>query len=355
MAVAGADRAGLVHSPAGGGPPARPSGEPGAGDGPSAAPRGRTGLGGRTRYRAFRSAEALAGRLSPASSRRIAARIGDVVLTVAPRRFDGLRANLRRVLPHVSERELDRIVRANVRNLMRAWAEVVAMRDRGPEMVARVYPINVENLLTVLERGRGCVVASAHLGSWEVGLACWNHRFGSMAVVAERLEPPELFERIVGGRAGLGIDVIPIDTAAMRCADPAAARRLGASAFRHVVRTLRANGIVAMAMDRDLPGNGIALDFFGAPAPIPVGVVEVAIRNGAGIIPVALIRAGEDIIAPVFPEIAYDATAPRDAEVRRVASEVLRVFESVIREHPDQWHVLDPLWEPDAVPASEAP
>jgi lauroyl/myristoyl acyltransferase len=303
----------------------------------------------RLQFRAFVAAESLVGRLSPATSRRIAAAVGKAALTVAPHRFDGLRANLRHVLPDATEAELRRVLRANVANLMRAWAEVLAMPTHGDALAARVHPVNVENMTGPQERGRGVVIASLHLGSWEVGLACWNRRFGSMSLLAEVLRPPELFEHVVASRALVGIKVIPIDTAAMREADQSAARRLGAAALRDVVRTLRGNGLVAMAMDRDLIGNGDLMDFFGAHARIPVGVVDVAIRTGAAIVPVFLIRAGDEVIAPCFPEIPYDADAPREAEVRRVSAEVLRIFETIIREHPDQWHVLDPIWDAEVV------
>jgi lauroyl/myristoyl acyltransferase len=46
----------------------------------------------------------------------------------------------------------------------------------------------------------------------------------------------------------------------------------------------------------------------------------------------------------VFPEIAYDVAAPREQEAERIAREILAIFETVIREHPDQWHVLDRVW-----------
>lgn len=298
----------------------------------------------RMQYRLFVAAEALVGRMSPRAARAVAARIGGAVARLAPGRFDGLRANLRRVLPDASDAELEGVVRANVANLMRAWVEVMAMPAHGDALTAGVTPVNLENLTRTLERGRGAVVTSLHLGSWEVGLAGWNHRFGSMSVLAEVLRPAEFFDRVVANRGRLGIHVIPIDTAAMRDADPATRRRLGAAGLRDVVKTLRSNGLVAMAMDRDLVGDGEVLDFFGAPARIPVGVVDVAIRSGAAIVPVVPLRAGDRVISPCYPEITYDPAAPRDAEIRRVASEVLRIFESVIREHPDQWHVLDPIW-----------
>jgi KDO2-lipid IV(A) lauroyltransferase len=142
--------------------------------------------------------------------------------------------------------------------------------------------------------------------------------------------------------------VIPIDVAAMRAGDAQTARRIGASSMREAFRVLRSGGVIAMALDRDLIGNGEMVPFFGEPAPIPVGVVDIAMRSGAAIVPIILHRNGHRVFAIVHPEIPYDPDAPRDAEVRRVSREVLALFESAIREHPDQWHVLDPIWRGQA-------
>jgi lauroyl/myristoyl acyltransferase len=51
-----------------------------------------------------------------------------------------------------------------------------------------------------------------------------------------------------------------------------------------------------------------------------------------------------------YPEIEYSADAPRETEVRKTAGKLLALFEQVISEHPDQWHVLDPIW-PEKAPA----
>jgi KDO2-lipid IV(A) lauroyltransferase len=167
---------------------------------------------------------------------------------------------------------------------------------------------------------------------------------GRMALLAEVLQPQQLFDRVVGSRGKLGVQVIPIDVAMMRSGDPEIARRVGAGAMREVFRMLRSGGTVAMALDRDLIGNGEPMQFFGRPAPIPVGVVDIAIRTGAAIVPVVLFRDDRRVRGMPYPEVAYDPAAPREQEVRRVTRHILALFESVIREHPDQWHVLEPIW-----------
>lgn len=298
-------------------------------------------------YHAYRAAEAVVRRLPHRAAYALGAAVAGTVLTLRPSRFDALRANLRHVLPDADERTLRRVLRANVRNLARSWVDVMEMAHRPDEATARVVPADTEYIFEPQRRGRGVVCVSLHLGSWELGLAGWNHRFGQrMALLAEVLQPRELFDHIVATRTRAGVKVIPIDVAAMRGGDPDTARRLGAAAIRDVYRVLHANGMIAVAVDRDLAGTGEPMPFFGAPVRIPVGVIEVAIRTGAAIVPVVLLRgAGEDVVGQCYPEIPYDAAAERGPEVRRVTMEVLGLMEHVIREHPDQWHVLDPLWQ----------
>ena len=306
---------------------------------------------GRLAYYAYRAGETVVRAVPHRVAYGMSTALADAFLIAQPSRMNGLRENLRQVMPDADARTLRRTVRANMRNLARSWVDVMEMGHRPDAVAARVHPVDVENMLGPLERGRGVLIVSLHLGSWEIGLAGWNHRFGRMALLAEVLEPQALFERILAARGRLGVKVIPIDTAAMRQADPETARRLGASAIRDMYRVLRGNGMVAVAIDRDLTGTGQPFSFFGAPAPIPTGVVEVAIRTGAAIVPVFLIRSGprlDEVVAPCHPEIRYDPTAPREAEVKRVVRELIRVLEDVIRTHPDQWHVLDPIWRAGA-------
>jgi len=298
-------------------------------------------------YYAYRAAEAMV-RVVP---HRVAYRIGDlaadVVSATQPRRFDGLRRNLEHVLPQADKRTLDAVTRRNVRNLVRAWIDVLEMRHKKDLMVRRLDIVDYHHLQAALDRGRGSIVVSLHLGSWEHGIAAYNASLGRMALLAEALNPPQLFERITKARGALGVQVIPIDLASMRSGDQRTARMLGASALRDVYRLLRSNGCVAIAMDRDLAGNGEPMDFFGQRAPIPIGVVELAIRTGAALVPIVLLRDGDRVRAIVYPEFRYDEKAPRDAEVRRLAADVLRLFEQIISTYPDQWHVLDPIWPAD--------
>jgi phosphatidylinositol dimannoside acyltransferase len=235
-------------------------------------------------------------------------------------------------------------VRRNLRNLTHCWIDVMEMSSRRANLPSRIDIESVEHIEAAIARGNGVVVASMHFGSWEVGLAGWNKMGRQMALLAEVLRPAKLFDRVVGARSAQGVHVIPIDTEAMREGGLQVARRLGAASMREVFKVLRSGGVVAMALDRDLIGNGEPMEFFGRPAPIPVGAVEIAIRAGAAVVPIVLFRNKSRVHAMVYPEIPYAPDQPRDAEVRKTAQVLLRIFEQAIREHPEQWHVLDPIW-----------
>lgn len=295
-------------------------------------------------YHGYRLASSLVKVLPRRASFVLADRVADVLLAAVPSKFDPLRDNLRHALPDVGERELRRITRRNVRLLTRSWVDVMAIPLDPSATTRRLREVDLHHYTDALARGHGVVVVSMHFGAWEAGLAAWNGGGGHLALLAEQMRPQKLYEAIAGARGALGVKVIPIDIEAMLRGDAQTARRIGAGAMREVFKHLRSGGGIALAIDRDLSGTGTMLPFFGQPAPIPLAVVEVAIRTGAAVVPVALLRTSWGVEGLVFPEIVYDPTAPRAREAERVARDILATFEVVIRRNPDQWHVLDRVW-----------
>jgi phosphatidylinositol dimannoside acyltransferase len=295
-------------------------------------------------YHGYRIASGLVRVLPRRASFVLADRVADVLLATIPAKFDALRDNLRHAVPDADDRQLERIVRRNLRHLTRSWVDVMAIPFDPSGTTRRLREVDLHHYTNALARGRGVVVVSMHFGAWEAGLAAWNGGGGRLALLAEQLRPQKLFDAIAGARGALGVKVIPIDIEAMLHGDARTARRIGAAAMREVFKHLRSGGAIAIAIDRDLTGTGKRLPFFGQPAPIPLGVVEVAIRSGAAVVPIILLRTNWGVEGTIFPEMDYDADAPREQEAERITREILATFETVIRDNPDQWHVLDPVW-----------
>jgi KDO2-lipid IV(A) lauroyltransferase len=295
------------------------------------------------KYWAYRAAEGLANMVPLAVAYALAISVVHVLLVLSPGRFAGLRSNLTHVVGEIPDRRLRALVRANARNLGRSWVDVLRM-SRPSSCARRLDLVGLENLTTAQAQGQGVVMVCSHLGPWDAGLVAFNADRGRVAVLAEVVRPQRLFDHLRNGRARLGVCVIPLDVAAMREADPQDARRIGAGALRQVFSELHASGTVAIAIDRDLTGTGVPVQFFGQATPIPLGVVDIALRCNAALVPAWSVRHRGRLCLHALPAVSYDLSAPRDVEVRRVTRSVLEAFEPVIKQNADQWHVLDPVW-----------
>lgn len=212
------------------------------------------------------------------------------------------------------------------------WAEGAKLPALEKSEVYGRFAIaeGLEHLVAARERGRGVIVALPHVGSWEWG-GSFLHSLGfGMTAVAEELEPPELFSWFKEKRESIGIRIEPLN-------DQAGAVLLA---------TLRAGGVVGLLCDRDLQGNGVEVDFFGARVPLPAGPATLALRTGATLVAAACYAGpGRDHHAVVTAPIATERTGRLREDVARVTQLVAAELEGLIRRAPEQWHVLDARFE----------
>lgn len=285
----------------------------------------------RLQYRGFRTLQWVMERLP----RRLAYALAIVVarfaflFAVNPRR--ALEANLRVALPEASRRAVLRIVWRNFRYHSKGYCDLMRMpRARVEELKPLMRIDGVEHLAEAQAPGRGVLVVSAHMGSWEVAAAIWSSGFSPINLFAEELEPPELYEWYRLTRARLGISVLPLTRAGLR----------------KVLQALAAEETVLTAVDRDIVGTGVEVPFFGRPARIPDGPAQISLRYGVPLLPVRCTRQPDDTyLTVVYPPIFPEPTGDREADLRRVIGELVRHLERMIREYPDQWHMPHRIWD----------
>jgi KDO2-lipid IV(A) lauroyltransferase len=191
----------------------------------------------------------------------------------------------------------------------------------------------VGHLETALAAGKGAIIAMPHLGGWDFG-AAWFCALGyPVTVVAERIDPPELFDWFVGLRSDLGMRVVP----------------LGPEAGTAVLRALHQNEVVGLISDRDILGTGAEVEFFGERTTLPSGPATLALRTGAPILPTAVYfrgrRSHHGVMRPPINAVRSDGRLRDD--VTRVTQDIAHEFEALIRIAPDQWHLLQPNWPSD--------
>jgi lauroyl/myristoyl acyltransferase len=205
---------------------------------------------------------------------------------------------------------------------------------------ARIEPPAEDAVLHAIAAGRGAVVVTGHIGSWDIAAKGLHGKGCQVHVVMGRETDPATQRMVEAARSRAGVNVILSD----------------ASVFSSLglVRALRRNEIVAIQLDRAARAGGVRmLPFLGAPAPFPSGPFVLARLAGSPVIPVFAPRLGRrhyrvHIGTPVeVPRAARDPQA-----LDRVMLQVTRQLEEVVRRYPWQWFQFAPFWpEAPAVPA----
>ena len=303
-------------------------------------------------YLGLRTAELALRGLSRRGAYRLTAPLAAALTLCWPAHWQGLRANLAVIRPDLDRRGRRRLLRANVANFLKAWIDVLQMPHRPiADWRQWVTVEGLEHLEAARAGGHGVIMVSCHLGAWESAIVSLRQHFPELALLAERVRPIRCFNWLLRTRTRSGCQVIPLDVDATRRGDLAAAQRSGAAAVRDIYRVLRRGGVVVMAIDRDLLGTGVPMPFFGHRVSVPLGAAAIAARTGAALLPVVVLRQPDDsYLARGYPPVWIAPTGPdpvaADRAVRAASGELLRSMEPLLRQHPDQWHVLSPLFGP---------
>jgi lauroyl/myristoyl acyltransferase len=275
---------------------------------------------------------------------RISAAVFRLVADIAWRRqgpgIRVLEGNLARVLgPGVAGKELRAVSRQAMRSYARYWLEIFRLPVMDTDqLVTRTDEVGrVDELLKNLESGRGVVVPLPHMGNWDQA-AVWviNRGAGSFTTVMERLEPASVYERFLGFRQGLGMEVLPATG--------------GPHPFGVLAQRLRAGKLVALPCDRDVTGSGIEVDFFGERALMMGGPAALAVQTGAALMPATIWFEDDRWGVRIHEEIPVPATGDRWQKAAAMTQEVARAFEQGIREHPADWHMLQRVFVADLDP-----
>ncbi len=251
-----------------------------------------------------------------------------------------LEANLVRVLgPDVEGKVLRAVSRQGMRSYARYWLEVFRLPvmpvDRLIEGMYAEGPF--EKAFGYLAEGRGIVFALPHMGNWDQA-AAWimAKGAGSITAVMERLKPEAVYEKFVAFREGLGMEVLPASG--------------GARPFGILAQRLRAGKVVVLVADRDVAGTGIEVDFFGEKCMMQPGPAALAVQTGAALMPVILWFDGDGWGVRIGDAIPVPERPSRRESVAAMTAEVARFFEDGIREHPQDWHMLQPVFVADLDP-----
>ena len=263
--------------------------------------------------------------------------------------LEAIRSNLRQALPKsADENELKKTAKRVIENYAYYLVDLFYTGKLTKDFIQGNVEIQgLAYLDDALLKNRGVVLASAHVGHWEMGGMTLSKIGYPIHAIAIKHQDPRIEEIFEKRRRQNGLRII----------------HLGVS-IRECYRILRENKILALNADRLFSGDGLPVNFMNKRVYFPEGISRFSLFTGAAVIPVFFImkhpgRYLLDIQKPLEesrPRVSTRGTS-LEAEDSLVASRpesLTQAFaarlEAEIKRYPDQWFIFEPFWKPPQWP-----
>ncbi|MGQ0614029.1 MAG: lysophospholipid acyltransferase family protein [Planctomycetaceae bacterium] len=252
-------------------------------------------------------------------------RLGGLYCILDPRGRRTAKSNLRLALP-------DRVDHASIyRESMRlqgvALLDALWSRRLTPARAARyvtIAPGDAALVGALLREGRGLVIATAHLGSWEMfNVAAGALGFPRTTFIAREVRNTLIDRHLRRARERTGNELVYREEAILKCAS-----------------ALRRGEIVSSVIDMAVVAAEGALftDFFGTPATTSGALPALAVRLRAPLL-FAVCRhldKGRRYVIEGHP-IPVREGGDREAETVRLTRALNEALEATVRAHPEAW------------------
>lgn len=221
---------------------------------------------------------------------------------------------------------------ARLHTLDRAWME---------KHVRMEYPPSDEFLAENRKRGRGLLIVTGHLGSFEL-MARASAMLGyPLSFVVRNFNLKRLDRWWTMRREEPGNRVISRD-----------------GAFIEVMKDLDRGNYSAILFDQNVKRNhAVFVPFFGRPAATTKSVALAALKTKVPVLVVSMSYEGEDnyilhVKTCDFTSIYEDSETSYEENVKLLTEGVTKVFEEMILAHPDEWFWMHRRWKttPEGVP-----
>ena len=240
--------------------------------------------------------------------------------------------NLEMALPNLTPQTRKRILRGVYIHLARQLVEFCRMTRYTPDNTRNwMRTEGLEHYLAARARGKGVLVATGHLGAWELSSFYHSLMGYPMGMVIRRLDNTRLDAYVNDIRCLHGNFVLSKDDFG-----------------RGLLMAMREGKTVGILMDTNMtPPQGEFVRFFGIEACTGTGLAHIARKTGAAVLPGFMFwEASEKKYVLRFgPEVEMPQTDDVAADILEGTQRLTAVIEEWIRRYPDQWLWIHRRWK----------
>ena len=269
------------------------------------------------------------GVLPEKSAYKLANLVSDRIFKKNGKGVKRLRSNYKRVIPNISERELEVLTKDGMRSYLRYWFDTFRLNKWSKSRIIETTFVVRENLLRdPVETKEGCIIALPHAGNWDHAAAYFCSTGIPLTAVVEKLKPEAIFKKFLAYRQSIGIEAISHKEKTIPI----------------LMERLNQGKLIAFVADRDMSRNGIEVNFLGGIAKMPAGPAILAIKTGSPLV-TAYIRYLDKGIEITFDEtIKLPVAGGEDEKIKIVTQSMADNFAKRIKDSPVDWHMLQRIW-----------
>lgn len=247
--------------------------------------------------------------------------------------LDNLRIALGR---EKSEEEMRRIALAAFQNLGRSAAEFVRIPGMSDAEIGRRVEVDgFEHYLAARAEKKGVIYVTAHFGNWELMATALALKGFPIHVIARPLDNPYLDRLIKRWRERGGNRVLNKRVAA-----------------REIIQLIRGGGTVGFLIDQNTARDeSVFVDYFGKAAATHKGLAIVALRTGAPMLPVFILRENDRFRIVIEKPLKIVRTGTLEEDIIQTTALFTEVIESYVRRYPDHWLWVHRRWKTERVDA----
>ena len=271
----------------------------------------------------------LIGLLPEKSAYKLSKVISDRIYRKNGKGVKRLRGNYQRVMPNMSEREIEDLTKDGMRSYLRYWFDTFRLNKWSKSRIIETTFVVRENLLRdPIATKQGCIIALPHAGNWDHAAAYFCSTGITLTAVVEKLKPEAIFKKFLAYRQSIGIEAISHKEKTMPI----------------LMERLNQGKLIALVSDRDMSRNGIEVNFLGGIAKMPAGPAILALKTGSPLV-TAYIRYLEKGIEITFDEtIKLPVTGSEEEQIKIITQSMADNFAKRIKDSPVDWHMLQRIW-----------
>ena len=257
--------------------------------------------------------------------------LGFLFKNLSPRHRRIVKKNLKIAFPSASTAESKQLFDRIYHHFSVVFVQIITLfAKKKPTKVIKTIKINgLNNLQHALEKNRGVILYSAHLGNWELIPYVLSRSLNTrVSSIARPMNNPLVERKLLDFRNFMGSRII-----------------YKKGSIRKTIKLLKDNQIFYYLIDHNaVAREGVFIDFFSKKACAITSVAQLHLKMNVCVIPVFLHYEADKIVVDIFEEVETSKTSTGSKDIFDLTQRFSSLIEEQIRAYPEQWFWFHDRW-----------